>query len=105
MLYLRFSFETDEDGNSVLISINGDTARAGQHWSMTVGGVSQKSPINEYIPPEGVTVVFKKTLFSADADEGRLLKILIGVLKLIDRNVNYSDDLKLKTTDTFGHYE
>ena len=102
MLHFRFTFETDKHGNSVLESINGDTVGAGQYWSMTVGGVSQSLPINKYIPPNGVTVVFKMALSSADADEGKLLKILMRVMKLVDRSVTFSDDFKSRGTLDYG---
>ena len=81
MLHFRFTFETGTDGNSLLESIDGDTVGAGQYWSMTVGGENQTLPINEYIPPNWVTVVFKKALSFAEADKGRLLKILTRIMK------------------------
>ena len=69
---------------------------------MTVGGVSQTLPINEYIPPNGVTVVFKMALSSAEAAKGGLLKILTRIIKLVDRRVNFSDDFKSRGTLDYG---
>ena len=79
MLHFRFGFERDREGNSVLDSINGETVGKGQYWSMLVGGLPQTLPINEYIPQNGVTVQFILAVIHADADEGRLLNILMRV--------------------------
>ena len=75
MLYFtRFQAEQNsKTGNYKLISMDGIKAEPGQLWVMSIGGVIESMPINEYIPSDGVTVLFQLLTFS-DADQGRLLK-------------------------------
>ena len=73
---LHFSFQAEQNsstGNLKLISVNGVKAEPGQLWIMSVGGVIESVPINEYIPSDGVTVLLQ-LLNSVDPDPGRSLK-------------------------------
>ena len=60
-----------------LISLDGIKAGAEQNWELSVGGVSELMNINEYIPSNGVEVVFRlvtTTIKTVNVDLGRLLK-------------------------------
>ena len=72
---LHFSFKAERNsntGNMKLISIGGITAEPG-HWVISVGRGVESMSIDEYIPSDGVTVLFQLLHFS-DPDHGRLLK-------------------------------
>ena len=73
-LFTRFQAELNSNtGNYKLISMDGIKAEFGQHWVMSVGGVIESMSINEYIPSDGVTVLFELSI-SVEPDQGRLLK-------------------------------
>ena len=64
-----------------LISLDGIKAGAEQNWELSVGGVSELMNINEYIPSNGVEVLFRlvtTTIETVNVDQGRLLKYLIN---------------------------
>ena len=62
----------------------------GQHWELSVGGVSELMNINEYIPLNGVEVLFSliTTTETVNVDLGKLLKYLINqnLLVLVSDN-------------------
>ena len=64
-----------------MIAIDGIKAGAEQHWELSVGGVNELMNINEYIPSNGVEVLFRlvtTTIETVNVDLGRLLKYLIN---------------------------
>ena len=72
--FTRFQAELNSNtSNYKLISMDGIKAEFGLHWVMSVGGVIESTPINEYIPSDGVTVLFQLSI-SVEPDKGRLLK-------------------------------
>ena len=73
MLYYRFDICKDYNGRYERISVGGITTDRGQRWEFSVGGVPTGKQINEYIPPNGVTVLF--TLVTIFENQGRLLNI------------------------------
>ena len=60
--------------------LDGIKAGVEQHWELSVGGVRELMNINEYIPSNGVEVLFRlvtTTIETVNVDQGRLLKYLI----------------------------
>ena len=73
----------------------------GQHWELSVGGVSELININEYIPLNGVEVLFSliTTTETVNVDLGKLLKYLL--IKTIFL-VSVGDNLDNKINDLFS---
>ena len=73
----------------------------GQHWELSVGGVSELIDINEYIPLNGVEVLFSliTTTETVNVDLGKLLKYLL--IKTIFL-VSVGDNLDNKINDLFS---
>ena len=79
MVIVRFQCDNSSNGNLELLSIDGIKAEAGQNWALSVGSVSQRMPINGYIPTIGVEVLFSlvPAFESVTVDQGRLLEYVI----------------------------
>ena len=63
-----------------MIAIDGIKAGAEQHWELSVGGVNELMNINEYIPSNGVEVLFRlvtNAIETVNADQGRLPKYVM----------------------------
>ena len=80
MLIFRFQCDKSANGNFELISLDGIKAGEGQHWELSVGGVNELMNINEYIPSNGVEVLFRlvtTTIETVNVDLGMMLKYVI----------------------------
>ena len=80
-LIFRFQCEESSNGNLELISLDGIKAGVEQNWELSVGGVSELMNINEYIPSNGVEVLFRlvtTTIETVNVDLGMLLKYTIN---------------------------
>ena len=79
-LIFRFQCEESSNGNFELISLDGIKAGAEQHWELSVGGERELMNINEYIPSNGVEVLFRlvtTTIETVNVDLGMMLKYVI----------------------------
>ena len=67
----------DSVGNCEQISIDGIKVKPGQRWEESVGCVIVNAvlPINKYIPPNDVIVLFSLVPIPFYADQGRSLQI------------------------------
>ena len=76
MLYFRFKYREDINNNYWLVSLNSIKPIDGQHWVKLVGGKTIPDALNQYVPSDGVVVLFQveSDNESANADQGRLLK-------------------------------
>ena len=82
-LIFRFHCDKSANGNFELISLDGIKAGAEQHWELSVGGVSELMNINEYIPSNGVEVLFRLETTTIET-----VNVNLGILLKYTRNQN-----------------
>ena len=67
MFHFRFVYHKKGNSNYELTLMDGIKAGMGQFWILSVGGEIEPMPINEYIPTDGVTVLFQLVTTMGDS--------------------------------------